>query len=232
MLDAIIRKELRDFSLDFTIHAGPGEIVVLMGENGAGKSSTLNMISGLVSMDAGSIRLNDTVFFDSETGVDLPAEDRRVGYVFQNPAVFPHLSARDNIAYGLHATHKPPQIVEDAVGYWLKMLNIEDLANIKAGKLSGGQKQRVALARALAIEPGLLLLDEPFTALDGENIRLVKDLIRTFVAGRKIPCLVVTHRITDSREVGDRVCVIRQGKKMWEGMPEDIPSGIFRNEGT
>ena len=161
--------------------------------------------------------MNGTVFFDSRTGVNIPAEIRRIGYVFQNSAVFPHLSVQDNIAFGLSARHKPPGLIRERIRHWLKMMNIENLADVRAGNLSGGQKQRVALARALATEPTLLMLDEPFTALDAENIHLTKELIRTFVTDMAIPCLVVTHRISDCRDVGDRVCFIRQGKKEWEG---------------
>jgi molybdate transport system ATP-binding protein len=223
MLDARIQKKLRDFSLDVTIHARPGEIVVLMGENGAGKSTVLNSISGLVQPDSGSIRLNNTVLFDPGTRVEIPVEHRCIGYVFQNSVVFPHLSVRDNIAFGLRAMHHPTIVVKEHVGHWLRAMDIEDLAEVNAGNLSGGQKQRVALARALAPEPALLMLDEPFTALDAENIRLVKELIRTFVARMAIPCLIVTHRISDSRDIGDKMCVIGRGKKEWEGKPEDLP---------
>jgi molybdate transport system ATP-binding protein len=229
MFEATIRKKLRDFSLDLTIRAGPGEVVVLMGENGAGKSTALNIISGLVCPDAGSIRLNGTVLFDSGTNVDVLAENRRIGYVFQNSAVFPHLSVRDNIAFGLCARHKPPAFINERVGHWLKAMNIEDLADVKAGNLSGGQKQRVALARALATEPDLLMLDEPFTALDAENIRLVKELTRTFVTEIKIPCLVVTHRVIDCRDIGDNVSIVCQGKSEWEGKPGDLPACICRS---
>jgi molybdate transport system ATP-binding protein len=231
MLDVTLRKKLRDFSLDITIHAGPGEIVVLMGENGAGKTTVLNSISGIVPPDAGSIRLDGSVLFDSGTGVAVPIENRHIGYVFQNSMVFPHLSVRDNIAFGLRAMHKPPVFIRDSVGHWMSAMDIEDLADVKAGNLSGGQKQRVALARALAIEPALLMLDEPFTALDAENIRLVKELMRTFVTKMAIPCLVVTHRTIDSRDVGDKVCVICHGKKEWEGKPGDLPECMCRSEG-
>lgn len=229
MFDATIQKKLRDFSLDLTIRAGPGEVVVLMGENGAGKSSALNIISGLVHPDAGSIRVDDTVLFDSGKGVDVPVENRRIGYVFQNSAVFPHLSVRDNIAFGLCAQHKPLVFIKERVRHWLKVMNIEDLADVRAGNLSGGQKQRVALARAVATEPALLMLDEPFTALDAENIRLVKELTRTFVTEMAIPCLVVTHRMSDCRDVGDKMCVICQGKLEWEGTPEDLPVCMCRS---
>ena len=228
MFDATIHKKLRDFSLDLAIRAGPGEIVVLMGENGAGKSSVLNIISGLISPDAGSIRLDGSLLFDSGKGINVPVEDRRIGYVFQNSAVFPHLSVRENIAFGLRIRHKPPVFIREHVGHWLKVMHIEDLADVRAGNLSGGQKQRVALARALAIRPALLMLDEPFTALDAENIRLTKELMRTFVTNMAIPCLVVTHRMSDSRDVGDRVYVISQGKKDWEGKPKDTPAHLCR----
>lgn len=224
MLDATIHKKLRDFSLDITIHAVPGEIVVLMGENGAGKSTVLNSISGLVQPDSGLIRLNGSVLFDLGTGLDVPVENRRIGYVFQNSVVFPHLSVRDNIAFGLRAMHNPSAFIKERVGHWLSATDIEDLAEVKAGNLSGGQKQRVALARALATEPALLMLDEPFTALDAENIKLVKELTRTFVTEMAIPCLVVTHRITDSRDIGDKVCMICKGRKEWEGNPSDAPA--------
>jgi len=230
MLNATIHKKLRDFSLDITLNAGPGEVVVLMGENGAGKSTVLNIISGLVTPDAGSIRLDGSLLFDSNTGVNVPVENRRIGYVFQNSVVFPHFSVRDNIAFGLRAMHKPSVFVKERVGHWMDAIDIKDLADVKAGNLSGGQKQRVALARALATEPALLMLDEPFTGLDTDNIRIVKELTRTFVTEMAIPCLVVTHRITDSRDIGDKVCVFCQGEKEWEGKPEDVPDCTCRNE--
>lgn len=229
MFDATIQKRLRDFSLDLTIRAGPKEIVVLMGENGAGKSTALNIISGLIPPDAGLIRYNGTVLFDSERNVDVLAENRRIGYVFQKSAVFPHLSVWDNVAFGLCARHKPKDVIKERVGHWLSAMHIQDIADVKAGNLSGGQKQRVALARALATEPALLMLDEPFTALDAENIRLTKELTRTFVKEMAIPCLVVTHRLSDCRDVGDKVCVISQGKLAWEGKPEDLPASLFRS---
>ncbi|PKL69847.1 MAG: ABC transporter [Methanomicrobiales archaeon HGW-Methanomicrobiales-1] len=222
MLDAKMNKKLRDFSLDLSIQARPGEIVVLMGENGAGKSTALNIISGLITPDTGSIRLDGTVLFDSGTKADVPAENRRIGYVFQKSAVFPHISVRENIAFGLRAQHKSPVFTKEQVRHWLTVMSLEDLADVKAGNLSGGQKQRVALARALATGPALLMLDEPFTALDAENIRLVKELTRTFVTEMAIPCLVVTHRISDCRDVGDKVCMIGQGKMVKEGKPEDL----------
>lgn len=223
MLDAAIHKKMRDFSLDFTISVTPGEIVVLMGENGAGKSSALNCISGIMQPDSGSIRLNGTLLFDKAGGVDVPVESRNIGYVFQRSAIFPHLSVRENIAFGLHARHLSSSAVREITSRWLHAMNIGDLAGVKAGKLSGGQKQRVAIARAMAPDPALLMLDEPFSGLDNETTALVKELIRAFARDRGIPCLVVTHRVTDSRDVGDRVCMIRRGSIKYEGAPGHLP---------
>jgi molybdate transport system ATP-binding protein len=226
MFDATIQKKLRDFSLDISIHAGPGEIFVLMGENGAGKSTILNIISGLVQPDSGSIRLKNTVLFDLDNRVDVPAENRHIGYVFQNSIVFPHFSVRDNIAFGLRARHKSSVFIKECVEHWMRTMDIEDLADVKARNLSGGQKQRVALARALAIEPALLMLDEPFSMLDTRSSEAVRDLIRTQVRELKIPCLLVSHRVTDADELGDRICFLDRGKKSWEGLPAEFPPEI------
>lgn len=222
MLDIAVQKKLRDFELDLSFQVEDGSILFLMGENGAGKTTILNCIAGLMIPDAGTIRINGSVLFNSGSGINVSAEERQIGYVFQRSAVFPHLTVAENIAFGLRARHKPAERIRERIGYWLKLMNIEDLAGLKAGNLSGGQKQRVALARALATEPALLMLDEPFTGLDAENIRLVRELTRTFVTDMDIPCIIVTHRMRDSRDIGDRMCVMRRGKKEHEGSPADI----------
>lgn len=223
MLKADLHKQLRDFSLDLKIQVNPGEILVLMGENGAGKSTVLNSISGLLRLDTGLITLNGTALFDSTNAINIPVEDRNIGYVFQNPAVFPHLTIRENIAFGLKARHKNKELVDARVNHWLRVMDIEGLAQVKACNLSGGQKQKVALARALAIEPGLLMLDEPFTALDTESRHSVQDAIRRCVFDIQIPCLVVTHQVTDANNIGDRLYLINRGVNRWEGRPSDLP---------
>ena len=152
-----------------------------------------------------------------------PAENRRIGYVLQNSAVFPHMTVRDNVAFGLRARHIQRPVISERIAYWMEQMHIADLTGVRAGNLSGGQKQRVALARALAIEPGLLMLDEPFTALDADSTQTVKDLTRRVVKDMQIPCIVVTHRFSDSTDIGDRACVICQGKKEWEGIPGEMP---------
>ncbi len=130
---------------------------------------------------------------------------------------------QDNVAFGLRARRADPGETRTRVEELLGATHIRDLALVKARNLSGGQKQRVALARALAFRPSLLMLDEPFTSLDVESTRIIKDLIREFVTETQIPCIVVTHRPTDSSDIGDRVFILCTGKKEWEGSPGDIP---------
>ena len=223
MLDAVIKKELRDFTLELAIRADPGEILVIMGANGSGKSTTLSSIAGLLRPDSGHIRLGGQVLFDSKTGSDLPPEDRRIGYVFQNSAVFPHLTVRENIAFGLRACHEKPGIIESRISSLLGKMDLGNLSGVRARDLSGGQKQRVALARAIAIRPALLMLDEPFTGLDAGSIQAVRDLTRAVVAEMQIPCLLVTHRVGDVHDLGDKTCVFSSGKKAWEGNSRDLP---------
>jgi len=225
MLEVTVRRALRDFTLDMTLRANPGEIVVIMGENGAGKSTLLHLISGLMIPDSGSIRLTGVCLFDRMNGTDLPAEERRMGCVFHNPALFPHLTVFENIAFGLRAKHRNSDDVDKTVLLWLEKMDLKALANVRPGNLSGGQRQRVALARALAPGPALLMLDEPFTALDRESTRSVKDAIRRCVSDLQIPCLVVTHRVTDAHEMGDRVYLISLGVTTWVGQPSDMPAG-------
>jgi molybdate transport system ATP-binding protein len=224
MLEADLNRKLRDFTLEVSIRAGPGEIVALMGENGAGKSSILNLIAGLMTPDSGTVRLGASALFDPANGTDVPVEDRRIGYVSQNAAVFPHLTVASNIAFGLRAWHAPHKAIEEKVNDWLLKMDIAGLAGIKAGELSGGQKQRVALARAFAIGPRLLLLDEPLTALDSAAVEAVIPLIRECVETAGIPCIIVTHRMADAVRSADTVCLIERGLKVWEGVPGRMPA--------
>jgi molybdate transport system ATP-binding protein len=217
MLEARITKRLRDFTLDLSLNVEDGRIMVLMGENGAGKSTTLNILAGLLAPETGSIRLNGSQIFDATTGTEIPAEDRRIGYVFQRSAVFPHMTVKENVAFGLLARHFDTYTVRERVAHWLDRLQIANLMEVRAARLSGGQKQRVALARALATEPALLMLDEPFEGLDVDTIRSVKESIRECTSDLRIPCILVTHRVADAQEIGDRACLMCRGKVTWDG---------------
>lgn len=226
MLEACMTKKLRDFTLDLSLRVGNGEIVVLMGENGAGKSTTLNLIAGLLAPDSGLIRFDGTPVFDPDQGIDVPVEDRRIGYVFQKSAVFPHLTVSENIAFGLAAQNLDPPVIRERVCRWMDTMGLTDIARVQASHLSGGQKQRVALARALATEPVLLMLDEPFSMLDTRSSEAVRDLIRMQVRELDIPCILVSHRMTDAHELGDRICFLNRGNKCWDGSPAKFPREI------
>ncbi|OPY35525.1 MAG: Trehalose/maltose import ATP-binding protein MalK [Methanoregula sp. PtaU1.Bin051] len=232
MLEAELKKQLRDFSLELRIQVNCGKILALMGENGAGKSTVLNLLSGLLTPDTGSIRLNGRKLYDAASGISMPVESRRIGYVLQNSAAFPHLTAAGNIAYGMRAHHVPKARIPDLVNYWLDVMDIRSIAGVKASSLSGGQKQRVAIARALATGPDLLILDEPFTALDAESTAKVKRLLTAYVRDLRIPCIVVTHRITDIQDIGDTVCTLSRGGIVWQGRAGEIPDSAGNTEGS
>ncbi|HIJ07631.1 MAG: ABC transporter related [Methanomicrobiales archaeon 53_19] len=204
-------KQLRDFTLDLSIQVADEEIMVLMGGNGAGKTTVLRLTAGLLTPDCGTIETGKKILYHHHSKINCPVQDRNIGYVFQNAAVFPHMTVYDNVAFGLRARGVDSQTLANRTDEWLERLAISDLATVRAGHLSGGQKQRVALARAMATEPDLLMLDEPFTALDQKNQIAVREWICLCVREQKIPCLLVTHNPADAEAVGDRICVIDRG---------------------
>ena len=214
-----IEKRLDTFNLSVQVEVG-AEILVLFGPSGAGKTQTLNAIAGLMTPDAGEITLDGTVFFRSSgsAAINLPARKRHVGYVFQQYALFPHLSALENVAYALW---RQPHARERAEAL-LERMHLTELAHRYPHELSGGQQQRVAIARALAMEPRVLLLDEPFSALDSEiRKRLHEDLLR-LQAEAELIVIYVTHNLEDAFTVGHRMAVVRNGAIERTGAPRDI----------
>jgi molybdate transport system ATP-binding protein len=206
--------------LDASFSLGSG-VSVLFGPSGAGKTTCLAAIAGLVRPSRGHVRLGTVTLFDSERHIDLPSWQRRVGLVFQSLALFPHLSAESNVAFGMSRSLRELErrrLARD----WLARLKVEHVAERRPGTLSGGEAQRVALARALASEPRLLLLDEPFSALDVElRTELGAEVVRV-TSELSIPTLLVTHDKEDARRLGARIVLLLSGRVEAEGRPAEI----------
>jgi molybdate transport system ATP-binding protein len=207
------------FVLDVDIEAPPG-ITILFGPSGAGKSTLLDCIAGLVQPESGRISVGGETLLDVERGVNVPARRRRVAYVFQNLALFPHMTAKQNIEYGL--ADMQAQEREPRVSAMLEAFRVEHLAARKPDELSGGERQRVALARSLATSPRVLLLDEPLTALDAGLKKAIMDDLRVWNAAQKIPILYVTHSRVEVDALGERVIALDQGKVAGAGTPLEI----------
>lgn len=212
MLDISVSRKLRDFELSVDLTVKTGEYLILTGNNGAGKSTLLNMIAGFMTPEQGHINVNGTTFFDADKRLNIPPEERNIGYIFQNAAVFPHLTVAENIGYGLKARGIDKAGRERKVNDLIERLQLHHLMNYKADQLSGGQKQLVALGRAIAIEPVLLLLDEPYRALDSTVYPVIKEYIQDVVRSLDIPCILVTHHISDEDYMGCRTCRLQEGK--------------------
>jgi molybdate transport system ATP-binding protein len=208
-LEVALTKRLPGFTLDVAWRAGDG-VAVLFGPSGAGKTLTLQCLAGLIRPDAGRIALGDRVFFDAAAGVDLPPQQRRIGYVFQGYALFPHLSVADNVAYGLR--DRPRAERRERTAGVIARLGLGGLERRYPRELSGGQRQRVALGRALAIEPALLLLDEPLSALDAPLRRALRDELRALLGEVATAAVVVTHDFTEAYRLADRIVVYDGGR--------------------
>lgn len=202
----------------------PNGVTVLLGPSGSGKSTTLAVISGLMQADSGRIVLDGRVLCDAGSRVHLPPESRGIAIVFQSLALFPHLNALDNVAFGLsRAIDRRDR--RRVAGSWLERMKVLHLAERRPRTFSGGEAQRVALARALASSPRALLLDEPFSALDEDLRGELRKEVRSLVLELGIPTLFVTHDRTDALAVGDRVVVLREGKVERTGSVEDAFAG-------
>jgi molybdate transport system ATP-binding protein len=204
-----IMKRLPEFTLEVAWSAGDG-VAVLFGPSGAGKTLTLQCLAGLIRPDAGRIVVDDRVLFDSAAGVDLPPQHRRVGYVFQGYALFPHLTVGQNVAFGLR--DRPRAERQRRVAEVMERLGLGGLEHRRPGELSGGQRQRVALGRALAIDPALLLLDEPLSALDAPLRRSLRDELRTILSGWGTAAVLVTHDFTEAYQLADRIVIYERGR--------------------
>jgi len=209
MLSLSIKTALPGFSLDVTWEAGE-KVVALFGPSGAGKTLTLQSLAGLVRPDEGRIVVAGRVFFDSATGINVRPQERRLGYVFQGYALFPHLSVEDNVGYGLRALARGAR--HRRVAEVMDRLGLGGQARRRPRELSGGQQQRVALGRALAVDPGLLLLDEPLSALDAPLRRLLREELMQIVSEWGVPTVLVTHDLTEAFQLADRIVIYDDGR--------------------
>jgi molybdate transport system ATP-binding protein len=218
-LSVNIRKAVNGFNLDAQWEIGD-ELAVLFGYSGAGKSITLQMIAGLMKPDEGEIHLNGKPLFNSAAAIDLPPQARSFGYVFQDLALFPHLTVRENILYGAHGMSKSER--EQRSRDMMERFMIAGLEKKYPTEISGGQKQRVALARALIRRPDALLLDEPFSALDAplrvEMRNFLKEIRREFT----IPVVLVTHDLAEAVALADRLIIMADGRVVQAGTPNDV----------
>ncbi|MEP7019323.1 MAG: ABC transporter ATP-binding protein [Pseudonocardiales bacterium] len=212
------------FTLDVSIRAAPGEVLAVLGPNGAGKSTLLRATAGLLGIDSGHVELDGVTLDDPASGVFVVAERRRLGVVFQDHRLFPHLRVVDNVAFGLRSGGMPRAQARAKAARWLARLGIDDLARRRPGRLSGGQAQRVALARALACEPAALLLDEPLAALDVQTRAEVQGELREHLGGFAGPTLLVTHDPIEALLLATRIVVLEQGRVAQQGTPAEITS--------
>ena len=200
-----------------TLDIARGETLVLLGPSGCGKTTMLRIIAGLELPDAGG-----KVLFDGKDMTSVPIENRNVGMVFQSYALFPNMSVADNIGYGLKIRGMPREARASRVAELVALTNITGLENRRIDQLSGGQRQRVALARAVAIRPGILLLDEPLTALDAALRERLRGELNRLLRALGITAIYVTHDQAEAMELGDRVVVMRKGAIAQIGSPREI----------
>jgi len=219
MLELAIQKHLDGFRLDVAFTA-EHELVVLFGPSGSGKSLTLRSIAGTFQPDAGRIIIDGETVYDSTRQFDLPPQERRIGYVPQHYALFPHLTAGENIAFGLRDLSRRER--KRRVDELIDLFGLQVLERRRPRELSGGQQQRVALARALAVQPRLLLLDEPFAALDAPLRAGLRQELVQVQARSGITVLVVTHDLADAFALGQRVIVYDAGRVLQQGTRAEV----------
>ena len=222
MLVATLDTHLNNFHLDLSFSAGAGKTTVLLGESGAGKSTVLRLLAGLLQPQRGHISLEDAIYFDSEKHINIPPQERPFGYVFQDYILFPNLSVFENVAFGLRAQHLPRQLIRRRVGEALEQVRLLGFDQRRPAHLSGGQQQRVAIARALALQPQLLLLDEPLSALDVQTQREVRQELRSILSSVGITTVLVTHDYLEALLFGYHILVLEQGHVIQQGSQRDL----------
>ena len=221
MIEIDIKKKLfsaqGEFTLELKMNIEQGEFVSLFGQSGAGKTTLLRCLAGLEKPDSGSIKVNGQSWFDSKAGFMLGAQHRHAGYMFQDYALFPNMTVRGNLEFALR-----PGANRQRVAELIELMGLGELQQRKPDTLSGGQKQRVALARAMAAEPQLLLLDEPFSALDhATRVRLQDEVLR-LQRHFGLTTVMVSHDVSEVYKLSQRVMVIEQGSMVKQGAPAEV----------
>jgi molybdate transport system ATP-binding protein len=226
-LQVRLQKKVNGFALDIEWQIG-NELAVLFGFSGAGKSMTLQMIAGLMKPDRGHVSLDDIVYLDSSTGINLPPQDRPFGYVFQDLALFPHMTVLQNILYGAAILPKNEKL--ERAYEMIRAFKLTGLEDRYPHEISGGQRQRVAFTRALIRRPKMLLLDEPFSALDRPLRLEMRHFLRDVRGNFSIPALLVTHDFEEAVAISDKIIVYEHGKIAQIDSPERIrssPANIY-----
>ena len=221
-LEASFVVEREAFVLDVCLAIPPDRTVAVLGPNGAGKSTLVEALAGLVAIDRGSVRLGDRLLDDPDGGVFVEPARRRIGVVFQDGMLFPHLSALENVAFGMRAAGVPRGRARRRAAGWLEAVGLSDLAERRPGALSGGQAQRVAFARALATDPEMLLLDEPFSALDITARAGLRRMLREHLSGYPGPRLLITHDPAEAFLLADQLVIMEAGSIVQTGPADEI----------
>jgi molybdate transport system ATP-binding protein len=219
-LSVKLLKKVKGFTLDVEWEIG-NELAVLFGGSGSGKSMTLQLIAGLMEPDEGFIRSNGSIFFDKTSGINISPQHRSLGYVFQDRVLFPHMTVKENIAYGL-TRESGPEKRGHKVKEMIRLFHLQGLEDMVPSEISGGQKQRVALARALIGRPKALLLDEPFSALDNTLRLEMRRLLQEIRAEFEIGVVLVTHDIFEAYSMGDSIIVYSSGRVEQVGRTDDV----------
>lgn len=221
MIDIAANKLLKShsgqFQLDVDLKIASGSFMAIVGKSGAGKTSLLKILAGLLSPDGGTIRHNEKLWFDKKQKVNVAAQHRQVGFVFQDYALFPNMTVKENLIFVAGDRRK-----NNAVEEILESMEIQALANRKPASLSGGQQQRVALARALARKPSILLLDEPFASLDSETALILQDVVVRMHKQFCLTTVLVSHNASDIYRLADEVAMMEGGKISRHGQPHEV----------
>lgn len=234
-LSADIQARVGTLNLELKLELAASSLLVLLGPNGAGKTSLLKLVLGLLPIARGTLRLGHTVLFDSATSTNVAIEQRRIGYLPQDYALFPHLTVRGNVQFAL-ASGQPQlsaPLRREKVQAMLEELDLAGLAERQPGTLSGGERQRLALARAMCVQPRALLLDEPLAALDVHSRREVCQFLADYLRRLHIVTVVVTHDYADARRLAGQVAVLEQGRIIQSGTWDQLqarPASPFARE--